>query len=41
MVVSTHSVLTPLNVHTTDNPTADSPQKDDQTQSELKANEGK
>ena len=30
-----------LNVHITDNPIADSPQKDDQTQSELKANEGK
>ena len=39
--VSTQSVLTPLNVHLTDDPMADSPQKDDQTQSDLKTNDGK
>ena len=35
------SILTQLNVHMTDNPTTDSPQNDDQTQSKSKANDGK
>ena len=39
--VYTQAILTPFNVHMTDNPTTDSPQNDDQTQSKLQANDGK